>query len=48
MSQSREDLVRSLLGSRVGIDDYDRLKVLYRPCKITITSLVCPRAPDLS
>ena len=30
MSQARDDLVHRLLGSRVGLDDYDRLKVLYR------------------
>ena len=31
MSQARDDLVHRLLGSRVGLDDYDRLKVLYHP-----------------
>ena len=28
-SQARDDLVHRLLGSRVGLGDYDRLKVLY-------------------
>ena len=29
MSQVRDDLVHRLLGSRVGLGDYDRLKVIY-------------------
>ena len=29
MLQARDDLVHRLLGSRVGLGDYDRLKVLY-------------------
>ena len=42
MSQARDDLVHRLLGSRVGLDDYDRLKVIYRSLQDYYTSLVCP------
>ena len=31
ISQGRDNLVHRLLGSGVGLDDYDRLKVLSRP-----------------
>ena len=48
MSQARDDLVHRLLGSRVGLGDYDRLKVLYGLLQDTVTSLVSPRAPDVS
>ena len=48
MSHARDDLVHRLHGSRVGLGDYDRLKVLYGLLRDCCNVPCFPPAPDVS